>query len=169
MFALIARKRKDKNGGSHSLFSLTRKNQNIVAEILSQKRLVKSGKQETYNLQPFELYINRFAEIAKICNAITVPPSEHEYNFAMQIGKEVSNKSGVDFITCFQATGKKRRHISQKLESYNRTSFEPKLKPKHLTILLIDDIIYTGRTFSETTKILEGLGNFVIPIAITYT
>ncbi|MFN7088387.1 MAG: hypothetical protein ACK4NX_00975 [Candidatus Paceibacteria bacterium] len=166
---LIKRKRKDKSGQEHLLLAMTRKDYALEAEIECQKRLVKSGKQETYDLQPFASYIARLAEIARIANAITAPPSERTYNLATQIGKEVSRLSGVDFITCFEPTKTKRRHISQKLKSYAEKSFEPKLKPTHLTILIVDDIIYTGRTLAETAKALEELGNFVIPVALTYT
>lgn len=169
MLTLIRRKRKDKRGDSHVLLALTRKNYAIKAEIERQKRLVKSGKQEEYDLRPLEPYITRLAALARICNAVTAPPSERAYNFATQIGKEASRISGVDFITCFGATKTKRRHVSQKLKSYDSASFEPKLKPTRLKILIVDDVIYTGRTLAETARALEELGNFVVPVALTYT
>lgn len=169
IMTLIKRKRKDKDGTAYVLLALTRKDYALVEEIKNQKRLVKSGYLEAYDLQPFDLHIKRLAEIARIANAITTPPSERPYNLATQIGKEVATRAGVDFITCFCASKIKRRHISQKLEGYDMASFAPQLKPSGLTILLIDDIIHTGRTLAGATKILKELGNFVIPVALTYT
>jgi hypothetical protein len=149
--------------------ALSRKDYLILEEITRQKKLVKNGKQEKYDLKPFEDYIKNFSVIAGFCDAITTPPSEQEYNLATEIGKEVSRISGVDFIAFFDATGIKRRHISQKFNGYKNENFDPKIKSSGLYILLLDDIIQTGETLINSAIALKSLGNCVVPVAITYT
>lgn len=169
MLDLYTRVRKGKDGERHSLMALTRDDQDLIKEIERQKHLVKSGAQEAYELTAFQSYVDVLVKIAAICRAITAPPSEQPYNLALAIGKEVSRLSGVDFVTCFTATSKKRKHISQHLHGYEQEQYRPILKPHGLTILLVDDVIYTGYTLIETKRSLESLGNFIIPIALTYS